>query len=121
MGSRAFSFFLGAELDPVMFLFSAAALAGLICDHSRCEIAVASAMDGAERDCFAGVFLATAALAGLICDPSFLASRGGVTGCPWRVRAGTMGESDDFDRARCEVAVANALDVSPAGVMVWSD
>ena len=44
------SFFLVAELDLVVFLFSAAALAGLICDHSRCEIAVASAMDGAERD-----------------------------------------------------------------------
>ena len=57
------SFFLGAELDLVVFLFSAAALAGLIC------------------------------------DPSFLASRAGVTGCPRRVRVGTMGKSDDFDRA----------------------
>ena len=85
------SFFLGAELDLVVFLFSAAALAGLISDPSflasragvtGCRRGSGSRGTVADREnqrCwsgFAGVFSA-AALAGLLCDPPFLAYRGG--------------------------------------------
>ena len=123
---------LGAELDFVRFVNPVAAGVRVwsgpggddrpcsFCDRLGLGTSVEDAREGsgsrgtvADREnerCwsgFAGVFSA-AALAGLLCDPPFLAYRGGVTGCPWRVRAGTTSESD-WDRARCEVALASAI------------